>query len=386
MIKLYSLILFLLSAVSGLSQTYDAGEMYKGTNDYVTYHAGNLPLIISVPHGGLLDPSVIPDRSCNGCVTGNDTNTKALGETLKDRLNVITGCEVHVVVNELRRSKLDANRAIVEAADGNDAAELAWAEYHAFMDSAKAEIKRNWGRGLVIDLHGHGHEIQRLELGYRVSASDLRKSDSELNMRDLDDLPILTLINEIGFDLAEILRGDQSLGSLFGQRGYDAVPSASVPSPNDGEPYFRGGYITDRYGSKDGSSIDAIQIECHQDVRFETNPRNDFADSLAVVLLEYLDVHYHMNLKSGACKPTSLRRSSVIEEVSVFPNPVCEVINLSIEENVGEVFIFNNLGQVVHRSSGDKQISVANLSRGIYHLLIESSNTLYRQRISVACD
>jgi len=386
MIKVISIILVLFFTVAGIAQTYETGESYKGTNDYITYHAGNLPLIISVPHGGLLEPSVIPDRSCNGCVTGNDTNTRALGLTLKDRLKAITGCEVHVVVNELHRRKLDANRAIGEAALSNVDAEMAWTEYHAFMDSAKMEIKRNWGRGLVIDLHGHGHDIQRLELGYRLTGSELRGSDSELDARDLEDIPIQTLIAETELTLSTAIRGPESLGDLFTARGYDAVPSSAITDPASGEAYFRGGYITDRYGSKDGSSIDAIQIECHQDVRFTSPARDRFADSLAVVILDFLDRHYHMNLKTGSCQPTSISRSQPIAEINVFPNPVCGVLHISIDTPIEQTLIYNNLGQVVYSSRGESQINLSELPNGIYHLLIESSNVLYRQRISQQCN
>ena len=386
MSKIISIFIFVFISINGIAQTYESGEAYKGANDYVTYHAGNLPLIISVPHGGLLDPSSIPDRSCSGCVTGNDTNTRALGLSVKERIKAITGCEVHVVVNELRRRKLDANREIVEAALGDVNAETAWTEYHVFMDSAKMEIKRNWGRGLVIDLHGHGHDIQRLELGYRLSGSDLRKSDSEMDARDLDGLPIQTLIVETDLTLSTALRGSESMGDLFVNRGYDAVPSSTITEPESGEAYLRGGYITERYGSKDGSSIDAIQIECHQDVRFTTSARDRFADSLAVVLLDYLDLHYHMNLSSGACKSTNVSRSLPIVEVAVFPNPVCGILNISVETPIDQALIYNNLGQIVLRSKGQNQVDLNKLPNGIYHLLVESINVLYRQSISVQCN
>ena len=36
---------------------YTAGEKYFGRKEYTEYIAGNLPLIISVPHGGHLKPA-----------------------------------------------------------------------------------------------------------------------------------------------------------------------------------------------------------------------------------------------------------------------------------------------------------------------------------------
>lgn len=375
--------LLLLISILGYGQTYDPGVVYDGTDGYVTYHAGNLPLIISASHGGALVPTTIPNRSCNGCVTVTDAFTQELAELLLDKIKDYTGCDAHVVINQLKRTKLDANRAIEEAALGNAEAELAWNEYHGFMDSAKVDVSRNWGRGLVIDLHGHGHDIQRLELGYRVSGSELRMSDYELDVIDISDSPIRSFIHSAGITLSEALRGPESLGALFMDSGYDAVPSDEIAAPESGEAYFSGGYITDRYGSGDGGQIDAIQIECNQDVRFTNSARERFADSLAVVLLDFLDTHYHMNLRSGACEPTSLRESTQIKEINVYPNPACDVIHLSINRKVDDVTLFNNIGQVVHQSQGSSDLSVKNLPRGMYHLLVEAEGEVYRQRIIV---
>ena len=45
--------------------TYVAGQSYFGRNSYVEYIAGNSPVILSAPHGGLLTPSSIPDRTAS---------------------------------------------------------------------------------------------------------------------------------------------------------------------------------------------------------------------------------------------------------------------------------------------------------------------------------
>lgn len=70
--------------------------------------------------------------------------------------------------------KLDANRSIITAADSNATAEAAWYAYHNFIDSAKAKTLSQIGRGLFFDLNGHGHTIQRLELGDSNEANPLK--------------------------------------------------------------------------------------------------------------------------------------------------------------------------------------------------------------------
>ena len=65
-----------------LSQNFVPGQTYVGANGYVEYRAGNLPIIISAPHGGDLAPGAIPDRTCPDAVTLNDANTQALARQL----------------------------------------------------------------------------------------------------------------------------------------------------------------------------------------------------------------------------------------------------------------------------------------------------------------
>ena len=71
----------------------------------------------------------------------------------------------YVVINNLHRSKLDANRDKPEATFGEEVPEVAWNEYHNFIDRAKAEISEP---GLFIDVHGHGHANNWAELGYLI--------------------------------------------------------------------------------------------------------------------------------------------------------------------------------------------------------------------------
>ncbi len=116
---------------------YTPGETYFGTNDYIEYHAGNIPVIISVPHGGYLEPTSIPDRACSGCVTVRDSFTEELAYDINDALPKVFGGHPHIIINKLARVKLDANREIVEAALGDPQAETAWYEYHDFIQASK---------------------------------------------------------------------------------------------------------------------------------------------------------------------------------------------------------------------------------------------------------
>ena len=139
------------------------------------------------------------------------------------------------------------------------------------------------GFGLFLDMHGHGHEIQRLELGYLLSGDELKLDAEELNQENfVEDCSIAHLVGADiqNLSLSELLKGEQSFGSLIDAQSYPAVPSSGDPFPAD-DPYFTGGFNTARYGSRDGGVIDAIQIECNQEVRFTESERKLFVHEMA---------------------------------------------------------------------------------------------------------
>ncbi|MBL7813805.1 MAG: T9SS type A sorting domain-containing protein [Saprospiraceae bacterium] len=275
---------------------YQAGTVYYGANNYIEYRAGNLPIIVTAPHGGDIEPVSIPDRSCANCIIIADANTDDLAAKLDASLRTSLNGYPHIIINHLHRSKLDANREIVEAADGNATAEAAWREWEAFVLAAKNNIIQNSGKGLMIDLHGHGHTIQRLELGFDLTAAELRLSDATLDnttYRDKTSIKTNITNNPNSFNTPQMIRGDFALGTLLADRGYPSVPSKQDVAPALGDDYFDGGYNVERYGSNDGSAIDAIQIECnYTGVRNSSANRTAFATQAAAALKAYLQKHY----------------------------------------------------------------------------------------------
>lgn len=290
-IILYSLLIFLPFSFSFAQ--YTPGQTYFGTSDYIEYHAGDLPIIVSAPHGGYLIPPTIPDRNCTGCVTGRDSRTQELIRDIDSAVQVLFGGHPHIIINRLARIKLDANREIVEAASGDMEAETAWAEYHAFLQAAKDSSKVNFGSALYIDLHGHGHTIQRIELGYLLSRSRLQDTDATLdaaNRQNSSSLKHLTNVLNPGTSFAEILRGNECMGEFLVEQGYPSTPSASDPAPAPADPYFSGGYNTVRHGSRDSSVINSIQFEMNWTGARSTNAnRKGFARGLACAMRDYLD-------------------------------------------------------------------------------------------------
>ena len=137
------------------------------------YHPGNIPIILSVPHGGLLDPAFIPDRQhgCptpdGGCVyeknvtcadedlcyasTVTDQWTIEVSHVVADTIESLfgEGQRPHMIISNLKRTKLDPNREVEEAAQGDPFATAVYHVYHEYIELARGEV----GRGILYDIH-----------------------------------------------------------------------------------------------------------------------------------------------------------------------------------------------------------------------------------------
>lgn len=260
------------------------GTVCFGKQNYVEFVAGDFPLVISVPHGGAVAPANIADRTGT---TVTDSNTIDLGRAIAQAFAARTGRRPYLIICHLRRTKLDANRDLTDAAQGNADATTAWNEYHGFVELAMTTATSGSSRGFYIDLHGHGHPLQRLELGYLLSSSDLDLTDAQLNSKGLSSSSSLHLAMPLtSVSFADLLRGPTSLGGLLGSTT-PSVPSPATQSPGS-EPYFDGGYSTERHTAR----LPGLQIESNfTGVRDTAAHREAFADRLVTALVKFLDTH-----------------------------------------------------------------------------------------------
>lgn len=271
-------------------------EAVFGTHRYIEYDAGDLPIVITSPHGGRLRPSSIPNREEG--VVGADTNSQELARALADQLFARTGHHAHLIASQLHRSKLDPNREIKEAAQGSAEAEVAWNEFHAFVAKAVAAAVARHGFAFLIDIHGHAHPIARLELGYALGEPQLRLTDAEFDASDLAALSTLRDLHaRLGGSGAALIRGPRSLGTLLTERGLRAVPSAQEPAPGRGA-FFNGGYIVRRHaGEPTTTKVDGLQIETHFAGLRDTAPnRTHFGQVVTEALAIFLHERYAYDL------------------------------------------------------------------------------------------
>jgi len=282
----------------------------------------------TAPHGGDDYPSELPNRtntSTYSVVTEPDLWTANMARSIRTAAFNRYGRYPHVIICNVHRAKVDCNRDIVEGAQNNTNTQTVWREFHEFINIARRSVSNSYGRGLYIDLHGHGHDIQRNELGYDLTDADLFKST--LTSSDEDDSTIRALSRRSRQSFENVVRGDLSLGALLEKRGYPSVPSNL--NRNQGisngvtNVYFNGGHNCQIYGTSlgNGGTIDAIQIECnYTNVRAKSSSssysedmavRATFSSNLIASLDEFFK--YHLEMELDEAPVAGLARPQVVQ-------------------------------------------------------------------------
>lgn len=226
-----------------------------------------------------------PTTSTCSVKTFSDSYTKTIAKKVYDEYYALTGLYPHMIVSELRRIKLDPNREINEATFGDPIAVVAYNEYHNFISQAKNSLN---GPGLLLDIHGQTHPEEWVELGYLFSKNSL--VNGNMNPQLSSARSLFSLHNVTDFE--NILRGPNSFGKLLNDYSYKVVPSPINPDPTSNGNYFSGGYTVKIHGSKDGGSVDAIQVEIPRGIRFSSSNRSQFSKDLAKVTKSFRQSFY----------------------------------------------------------------------------------------------
>ena len=287
----------------GSDGPYSYGKTYQGRNGYSTYYPGDIPIILSVPHGGDISPAEIANRTYGVYVT--DSNTIELAMSIRSYFYSTYGIRPYVVINNLKRTKLDANRDKTEAAQGNIYAERAFDEFHYYIENAREEIITNFNTGILFDIHGHGPNPDgfvdiRTWIGYLLSGSELDESDEFINENiSIDQTSLSSLVQYSSQPLSIIIRGEKSLGSIFEKKGYEALPSSSSPSPQ-GMRYFSGGFNTQLYGTNKNYNFSAIQLEFpYPGIRDSMDSWDTFSKIFVEIVNEYFIHNLNIDLSSN---------------------------------------------------------------------------------------
>jgi len=275
--------------------------------DYIEYSAGDFPVIICSPHDGHLKPSEFSNRTEHGCkidgvchfprptncpdkdkcdaVILSDTNTQPIAREIYAKIVELKNVRPHLLINNLHRIKMDPNAEIDVGAQGDSHAEDAWHTYHNYAQQAHDHINAG-GPGLLVDIHGTADKPNRTELGYRITSSQLNGGTGQVK-----DSSFRALGERMGLSFDDLMTGPYSFGAFMQNSGFAAVPSPDIPYPGS-DHYFTGGYTTNRYGSKHGGVVDAVQAEIPWGVRCCEDMRMAFSDAVAQDIIDFMEMFY----------------------------------------------------------------------------------------------
>jgi N-formylglutamate amidohydrolase len=176
------------------------------------------------------------------------------------------------------RKYVDVNRPHVGAYEAAQAKPY-YDSYHRALRTACDHVRRKWGHGLLLDIHGQGSNVDTIYRGTNNGRT------------------VMSLIDRFG---RQAISGSAGVFGHLEQRGYKVFP------PNDKfhkEERYTGGYIVQTYGSHQIDGIDAIQLEIGTDLRRRgvlDRTAADLAETIAVFAQEYLPI-----MKSSAAMETA---------------------------------------------------------------------------------
>ncbi len=148
----------------------------RSTVDHVTFQTGDVPILITVPHGGNDTPAGVSERttSYSGLVKSRELHLQDIAHDVADRLENTHGITPFFVLGESHRKYIDYNRDETESIGGgaNEAYETAAANvfydaYHSRIDGYVGDIQSTYGAGLLIDLHGTSSVPDKIVRGTR---------------------------------------------------------------------------------------------------------------------------------------------------------------------------------------------------------------------------
>ena len=242
--------------------------------DLVFVQKGTLPIIVSAPHGGRKKVPGVPLRLGNGIShfqTILDTNTRELAEKFVAELERQLDGKPWAVIARFERKYLDVNRSPEEGYE-SEKAKPYYDAYHGPLEAACKAVKKQFGRGLLLDIHGQGEFRDAICRG-------TRNGKTVTLLKDRDGWGAVT--------------GKRSVLGYLQRNGYKVLPSCDSDETMKEESKYVGGHIVETYGSHTGYAIDAIQLEFGTELRSKEKDRyaetaKDLAIAVAVFHDEYL--------------------------------------------------------------------------------------------------
>ena len=242
---------------------FSAAQLFAQSTNLVHSHSGDLPIIITAPHGGT---NIIKDATVrtNGTVLRDD-GTYELALLVNEELTkLMKGKQPYLVAAQFHRKYLDVNRPATNAFE-SPGAKPYYEAYHNQTSNYVATIRQRFGgEGMMIDLHGQA----------RDAASIFRGTGNGVT--------VLRLLQKKG---ENAFTGTNSILGQLAQMGYNVIPNNTPPGKPPEDRSYNGGFTVRTYGSHKDDGIDAIQLELGSQLRRAN--RKKFAKNLAQAIYAF---------------------------------------------------------------------------------------------------
>ncbi len=272
----------------GFAQDTLSVEQQLEPSHFVVNQAGDLPIILSAPHGGNLEVPGVPARKGDGMqtgaagfFTGRDGGTEELTHLVADAIERQFGKRPYLVISRTHRRYLDPNRPADIAYEHANVKPI-YDHYHATLGEYCKQVTQRFHGGILLDIHGQGSKRDTVFRGTKngLTVSNLRERFGELAHS-----------------------GPKSLFGLLQSRGWTVHPSDLTGNTSDikEQSGFTGGFIVQTYGSHRTLAVDAMQLEFGAEYRVEgqrVQTAKVLADALAEYATNYLRLSVPFNAES----------------------------------------------------------------------------------------
>jgi N-formylglutamate amidohydrolase len=244
----------------------------------ITVQRGDLPIILSSPHGGRLAIPGVEERTNQGAtrfVTVRDENTAELTETALAEVQRRTGRKPYVVIARFERKYLDVNR---EAQDAYES-EISRAYYEAYHQSLAdfcREVQKKWRGGLLLDIHGQKSHPDNLLRGTNNGRTDV------------------LLRQRLG---TGAVVGPHSILGMMDHAGYHVLPKLGSNDPEIKN--YTGGETVKAHGSHVADGIDAIQLEFGSTFRIPKSAAVKSGQDLAAAIEAFCQEYFPQALPAA---------------------------------------------------------------------------------------
>jgi len=242
-------------------------------SDLVIVERGELPVILTAPHGGVQDVPDCTPRTPVGTrfVNRPDQHTDILTRGIADEIKRLTGKAPYLVMARFHRKFIDANRSADEAY-GSPGCAVVYDTYHAAIRRLIEEVRTKHPHAMLFDIHGQAAYPDSILRGTHHGSAVTR------------------LLGRAG---APAVTGPDSVFGRFAAMGYHIVPlNDTSPTDRVEARGYTGGYTVARYGSHREDGLDAMQLEFGRALRSQDliiKTAHDTAEAIAAFYGRYLN-------------------------------------------------------------------------------------------------